>query len=150
MIHLNRQDLPIIKKRLNAIHSETQPKWGRMGPAKMIRHLRYMVEMSLDEFEVPDRSNFLSRTLVKWLFFRVWTKWPKGRIKGPPELTPEPREAFEIERMKLIDKLDQFIAVLDKEPQKKTFHTFFGWIRLEEWSLIHGVHFSHHFRQFGV
>ncbi len=149
LLPLNRTNLPIFRERLQSLREEDLPQWGKLTPAKLMRHLSLMVEISLGEITKRDMSNVLTRTLVKWVFFHLWTRWPKGNIKGPPEFTPEPEGNLEAERARLLGALERYVNLAETEPTRRTSHPIFGPISLAYWGHIHGVHFNHHFRQYG-
>jgi hypothetical protein len=137
--------------RINRITPETERLWGSMSPAKMLRHLRLAFEGSLGEFEVQDRSNFFTRNILAFIVFHLWTNWPKGKIKVPDHLTPEPDGNVESERRKLIEAGDRFLEVWRKDVNRPGgVHPLFGRKTIGAWSRIHGVHMDHHLRQFGV
>lgn len=141
--------LEIFKRRLTAIESESQRKWGKLTPAGLMRHLRFVVEMSLGEIEVKDGSNFLNRNVLLPVFFKLPIPWPRG-IKAPPTLTPRPEADLAEERAKLLAGLDRFTAALAADPNRVGTHMLFGPQPFSMWSRMHGRHYEHHFIQFGV
>jgi len=137
--------------RINRITPETQLLWGSMSSARMLRHLRLAFEASLGEVVVEDRSNFFTRNILAFIVFHLWTNWPKGKIKVPDSLTPEPDGDLDSERRKLIEAGDRFLDALEEDPNRLGgAHPMFGRQRISSWSLMHGVHMDHHLRQFGV
>ncbi len=147
---LDTEHLPLFIEKLEQIRPDSQPQWGKLTPPALMSHLRFMVELSLGEGAEQDRSNWLTRTLVKWVFFHLLTTWPQGKIKGPPSITPPPKGDFVAERTALERRLKEFVALAQREPNRLTAHPFFGPTPLRYWSRIHGVHFYHHFRQYDV
>jgi hypothetical protein len=150
MAHLMiRQNEKIFAARINALTPQSQRQFGVLDPLKMMRHLRCIVEISLEKVVEADRSNFFKSTIICFLVFRV-IPWPKGKIRAPDAFCPEPEGDFETERKKLLEAINEFIAAAEREPQRKTLHPIFGRQTLRYWSRMHGKHFEHHFRQFGV
>jgi hypothetical protein len=144
-------NLDYFTDRINSITVETERLWGTMSAPKMLRHLRLAFEGSLGEMEAQDRSNFLTRTVLRYIVFHLWTNWPKGRIKVPANLTPEPEGDLDFERGKLLTAADRFLAALGEDPARPGgVHPLFGRQTVGYWSRIHGVHMDHHLRQFGV
>lgn len=147
---LNKETLPAFIKRFEAIKPEDKPRWGTLTPPGMLRHLRYMADLSLGEVSEPDKSNIFFRTVVKFLFFHVFTNWPKGKFKAPDSLTPPAEGDLERERQALIEKLRRFAELAASEPSRMVAHPIFGPTRLDYWTRLHGVHFEHHLKQYGV
>ena len=50
--------------RLNALDREAQPLWGRMNVEQMLSHLVQTADWPFGH-SVPDRSNLISRTILK-------------------------------------------------------------------------------------
>lgn len=134
--------------RLATLRADTRPHWGKMTPVMMLRHLRFSMEASLEELQLEDRSNFLTRSVLKWVITGP-LPFPKG-VPVPKEFLPEPTEAFEAERRILLEKLRAFAARVGEKPDHKTPTLMFGPFSLRAWSALHGKHFGHHFQQFGL
>lgn len=147
---LERGTFESFKQRLLAIRPDTRPQWGRLTPAGVMAHLRYTLEVSLGEVNARDTSNFLMRTLGRILAFHVFTRWPGGVFKSPPEWTPEPDSDFEAERDKTLAAMERFVNEAGQNPTRKTISPLLGPITLDYWQRVHGIHMAHHFRQFGV
>jgi hypothetical protein len=146
---LVRQNHAAFAARIKALAPDSRRLWGTMDVPTALRHLRCTVDVSLGKFMTEDKSTFLSRTFFCFLVFRV-LPWPKGKIKAPGILFPAPEGALDVERQKLLAAMDEFIAAAEREPGRKTLHPMFGPQPLHYWARIHGKHFDHHFRQFGV
>ncbi len=147
---LNRENQTHFLTRLQTLRPESQRRWGSLTVTGMIRHLRRTFEISLNEVTVPDKGNLLTKTVGKWASLYLPIPIPRGRIKLPDVFTPEPEGDFESEREALLEKLDAFIETLEKEPGRKGLSILFGWMTLSEWSRLHGAHWNHHLKQFGV
>src|SRR5215210_6700732 len=93
-------------KRIDSLTNETKGAWGKLSAPQMIRHLSEANRMAFGEIEMPDRSNFLTRTLVKWMFLSNIK--PPGRRKGKIQTFPEvdvvqralPMDDLEIEKQR--------------------------------------------------
>lgn len=149
VILLTRDTQPQFASRLTAIKPDTKPRWGQMDATKLMRHLSRSFEISLNEVEAEDQSNWFSRHIVKYLVFHLFTNWPKG-LKAPEVFTPEPTENFEKERQSALDAVERFLSIADKEPDRLGLSPFLGPQPMTYWRRIHGVHLCHHLRQFGV
>jgi len=151
VVLFTRRSLEHYTARINGICTESRPLWGTMSPPKMLRHLRLAFEASLDEVQAEDRSNLLTRTVLRFIVFHVWTNWPKGKITVSGELTPEPDGDLRFEREQLFEAADRFLDSLERDPKGPGgVHPLFGRQTIGYWSRIHGVHCDHHLRQFGV
>ena len=146
---LNHTNIEDFKARIAAITPTQAPKWGQLSPAKILRHLRAHLDVSLEREQVPDESTLMSRTLIKWLTFHMMTRWPKG-LPAPREFFPEPNEKFEDERAALLQALDEFVQRSEAEPRRQVLSRAFGRASLSYWQRMHGLHFHHHLRQLGV
>ena len=147
---LDRSTLSVFHGRLSRLTPETPRQWGTMDLPLMLRHLTFAVEMSLGEQAVPDRSVPLVRDLLFAFAFRWFTNWPKGRLKAPAYTVPPPQGDVDAERAALVDRMWRFVDLLEREPDRRAMSPGLGAIPLTKWSRVHGVHFDHHLRQFGV
>ncbi len=148
-LFLTAETFPIFSNRIRAIRPDSVRQWGRLRPDEMLAHLNRAVEMSLGEVEVKDESNFLTRTVLRWLIFHV-LPWPKGKVKAPAVFLPKPEGTLEEERERLLASMVRFIENLEQSPERRTVNPFLGPTPLIYWTRIHGKHTDHHLRQFGV
>jgi hypothetical protein len=148
-IFFTAESKPLFVRRINAVTPASQRQFGSLEPVGMIRHLRLAMELSLGEANIPDTSNIFGRTIGRYVAFHL-IPWPKGKIKAPPAFTPPPEKDFDTERVLLNASIDRFIATLNREPQKVVSHPVFGAMTMTYWTRVHGKHFDHHLKQFGV
>lgn len=147
---LDASTLPRFKERIASLPADRRPAWGTLSPARMLRHLREVVGMALEEVPVEDMGNFLLRSrFFRRLMFEWWTTWPHG-LKAPARFTPDADGDLAHEREALFAALDRFVARRVESPERVARHPVFGVVPLSYWSRMHGVHFEHHFRQFGI
>ncbi len=144
-----RETAPDFRSRIEKISASTQPQWGSMDATKLMRHLSRSFEISLGEVEVKDESTWVSRNILWYLFFYVFTNWPQG-IKAPEVFTPEPEGDFEKEKQILLESMERFLTALEREPERIALSPMMGPISLRNFARINGVHLNHHLRQFGV
>ncbi|HYG78614.1 MAG TPA: DUF1569 domain-containing protein [Planctomycetota bacterium] len=57
---------------------------------------------------------------------------------------------FSAEQNGLEADIRRFIELSEKEPERLGLHPMFGPQPLKKWQRMHGMHFDHHLRQFGV
>ncbi len=149
-LDLNRENLGYFSETLGQIDPDVSPEWGQMDCLTLMRHLRRAIEVSLEEVKAEDKSIPGVRWLLKKLFFEWMTNWPKGKIKASPIFIAQAERSFHEERDLLLDALQRFVDELERNPARKTINPFLGPIPISYWSHIHGRHYRHHFRQFGV
>jgi len=149
-IDLNRETLPQFTQRIEQLQDDTPARWGTMGPAKMLRHLRYSAEMALGEVDPPKVSIPVPGWLAYRIFFDWFTNWPPGKIKAPKDCFPEPDGAVAAEREALIPVLERFVDTAEREPNERRRNPVLGTIPMSRWQRTTGVHMDHHLRQFGV
>lgn len=147
---LNRDTLPYFVEGLERIVSLEQRQWGTLTPAGLMTHLRVLIEISLGERRAEDKSVPIVRHVIRILFFEWFTDWPGGKIKVPDSLTPPPDEDLEAERTALVSAMERFVAALEADPERKTPTVALGPQTLRYQAHIHGLHFHHHFKQYGV
>ncbi len=113
----------------------------------MVTHLCYFMKVSLGEITPPDLSNFFTRAFGFRLLMMV--PMPKG-VKVPADLTPAPTQEMESARKELLVLIHLFTRLAADEPDRLTSNPLLGRIKLSQWAKLHGKHFDHHLRQFGV
>ena len=153
ILNLNQQNLPFHRDQILALEETTLARWGGMDAAAMVCHLRAVVEMSLGEIEVEQVIPPIVGKPIGLLFSYVITRWPKGKkgTKPPaPALCPAPTLPFTDERHRLLAALERFVDRHESDPRHEVPHPMMGPTSLARWSRVHGVHFRHHFRQFGI
>jgi hypothetical protein len=149
-LDLNSSTADAFVRRIEAITSPDQRRWGTLDPAPLMRHLTYVFEVSLNER--PREKLFVPMPgFVAWQLFFVWfTKWPEGKIKAPESFMPEGDGELEEERAHCIAALHRFLEALSIDPDQKGYSPLLGNIPLRRWARVHGVHLNHHLRQYGV
>ena len=147
-IDLDSVTLPEFERRVNAIGSTEQRQWGTMSLAQMFAHLRIVFEISLEEREANDESRASLMPILWILLFRIWTNWPKGRIKASPQFLDDSAEDIEAERSQLIESMRRFVERSVSEPERIVLEPMLGRVSLKKWRRVHGVHSDYHLRQF--
>ena len=149
-IDLNRSTLDDFAERVKSLDSESQRLWGEMDVVRMLRHLVFTVDMSLGNVEVESFTPKFARPLIYLLAFNWFTNWPKGKLKAPDWVCPDPEGDFLSERDLLLSRLGEFVDILETDPQRTGVNPGLGSIPMTRWSRVHGIHTDHHLRQFGV
>ena len=137
-------------KRIDSLNPDNKAEWGKLNATQMVRHLFEANRMAMGEIPMPDRSNIISRTLIKRMF--LGNIKPPGRKKGKIHTFPE------------IDIVQNKIAVEDLESEKKKYkniveriinttelhptHTLFGKMSRVDWGYLIYAHADYHLTQF--
>ena len=149
---LTKEHATFHKERVSALTPDTQRLWGEMEVSRMMRHLRVTIELSLDDpdGQVKVIAPPVIRTIVGWIFFDIFTTWPKGKLKSLPLFTPESVETFAEEQRMLLEAIERYGDRFEANPNEKRLHPLLGLVTLRRWAHAHGVHMNHHYRQFGL
>ena len=136
-------------ERIGRLTADAKPLWGRMSVEQMLSHLVQAQELPF-ESTVADRSNWMSRNIVKTLVLTV-VPVPK-EVKTSAELDQQQGGrkplGFEVDKANVIESLNK-IGNLDAG-HKCLAHPFFGPLSAKQWARIGYKHMDHHLRQFGV
>ncbi|MBI1389012.1 MAG: DUF1569 domain-containing protein [bacterium] len=146
---LTRENWPLFRQRFDRINADSVPQWGTLTPARLMKHLQVAIESSLGRVKIKDQSTWFSRNVIKPLIVNVFTNWPKG-VKAPDILFPDAENDFDAERGRLYALVDEYFAEVDRDPLRITHHPFFGPMTMRYGQRLHGLHFNHHLRQYGV
>ena len=140
-----------ILARLQSLRADSPRQWGKMTPHQMICHLSDSFVGMMGGKAVSTKSNFFTRSIMKWGALKLPFPWPHG-VKTMPEMDQEiggtPPQEFEQDRPKLQQAIAQFTA-----PQRTfafTPHPIFGTMTEDEWMIWGYKHCDHHLRQFGL
>lgn len=136
--------------RFNRLTPESKALWGKMSAGEMLCHCLDGSRMATGEIPPTDRSNFFTRTVVKFLIVNL-IPIPKG-APAAPEIDPQKKgmkpQDFERERQLLIDDINNF-AQLKPEDFKGRHHVF-GKLTAKQWARLGYKHLDHHLKQFGL
>lgn len=147
---LDRKTAETIKGRIAALSPASQAKWGKMNVNQMMCHVTDGFLMSTGERPLPDQSNFLGRTLIKFLVLNV-INMPKEvpTAAGLDQMREgtKPGE-FDDNRRAMIDALDRLLSLPDDHVWAA--HPKFGPLTGPQWGKLGFKHIDHHLRQFGV
>jgi len=136
-------------ERINKLNGDEKAVWGKMNVNQMVSHLVQAGDLPF-EASVADRSNFMSRTLIKPLILYV-LPIPKD-VKTSPEMNQQENgrkpQDFSVDK----DILVNAISKLGTLPlDRKCFdHPFFGNMSAKQWAIMAHKHIDHHLKQFGV
>jgi hypothetical protein len=141
----NPNDKEEIIQRIQKLTESTQPQWGKMSVAQMLKHCTLPLGVAMTNPKPP-----------RGLFAKIFGGMIKGPVIGPKpfkkngftpkEFKVESKEIFNEQKTKLVGMLEKFspAAVTDK------VHPFFGLMTDAEWGQSQYKHLDHHLVQFGV
>jgi hypothetical protein len=137
-----------IHARIEKLHAEQMPGWGKMRVAQMLRHCQFPLQTAMGT--KPMRS---PNPLMK-LIFKSFKKsmyddklWKQG-LPTPRSFRVEDDRDFNYEKDQLLRLVDDFHALKVKEDWPD--HPAFGSFSKEQWGKMQYKHLDHHLRQFGV
>ena len=138
----------LLSERIARLDSRVKPKWGRMNAHQMVCHLNDSFRVAKGEKHANPATNFLQRTLIKWIALHAPMTWPHG-VPTSPEVEQgrggTPPMDWDRDRADLLSLIRSF-------PDGTSFgaHPSFGKMSREDWMIWAYRHVDHHLRQFGV
>ena len=144
---LNEGDRAEIVSRVRSLSVSSTGRWGSMGVAGMLQHLRLSARMALGELPVPSANKRAFQVFpLKHLILYV-LPFPKGAPTAP-ELKPSVAASLEEERAAVLELLER-IGTGPHEGAGPA-HPLFGPLTRREWGVATYKHTDHHLRQFGA
>lgn len=143
----NREELNSLLSKLT---SDTPALWGNLNAQSMIEHLIEAVEYTNGKkvavLQFPqEEAKKIKQSVVHRDF--VISKGAKGYLSDATQRKRFKDLQTAIDELnKEIDAFESFFAM----GQRTSVHPEFGAMNHEEWITWHGVHFTHHFKQFGL
>lgn len=143
----NLDDKNEIINRIDELHPDSKPMWGKMSVAQMLAHCVAPTRVALGE-TTPKRNIF------GILFGKTAKKKLVGKKPFPKNLPTDP--SFVIKHSPdFYEKQNELKDVIEKlyNKDKNTLadkHPFFGKMTIDDWGVLSYKHLDHHLRQFGV
>lgn len=140
-----------VVSRVASLPDDARPAWGTLTRGQLIAHLANTLYYTLGEGpDLPFKGNFLSRTLFKFLILNGFKEIPHNiRLPRPAEV-PKDQWFQEGPVEMLREAVDAYFSAVEKGGLPARMHPFFGPLNEKEWRKLHGQHFAHHLRQFGL
>jgi hypothetical protein len=147
----NPIDRAELLRRLAAISTESQRRWGRMTVAEMVCHQIDALRVSMGEKTAQPVSNWFSRSVFKWAGLWFPRQWPQG-VRTVPECDAR---ALGKQPTSLDADIEELRAVMDRftrRPREYALqaHPIFGAMTEKEWMRWGYLHMDHHLRQFSA
>lgn len=138
--------------RVGKLKEQTPGRWGKLNSNQMVCHLSMAAKMALGEVQVPDQSNLITRTLVRWLFLNNIK--PPGRKKGKIQTFEQVdviKQNMQVDTLAM--ELSNYQAILHRILRTETLcnkHPLFGKMSRKDWGLLCYAHADYHLTQFDV
>jgi hypothetical protein len=138
-----------IKGRIAYLQPASARQWGKMDAAQMLAHCSIALEMAMGRVYV--KRIWMGR-LIGGMAKRAMIEQGKPMMRNAK--TPAPCEVgdkreFELEKRRLLDSIDAFVAG-GSEKCATYPHFFFGEMSPMDWSVLGYQHLDHHLRQFRI
>lgn len=143
----NAADNKELIDRIEKLHSDSLPVWGKMNVAQMLGHCQRAVEVGTGLLE-------LRRSAVGFVFGRMalrqlMNKPIKQNLPTDKNFIIPSTVEFETEKEKLINMYSA-LAENGTRILKVKKHPFFGEMSEDQWDVLLWKHLDHHLQQFGV
>ncbi|MBA3898835.1 MAG: DUF1569 domain-containing protein [Bacteroidetes bacterium] len=148
---INIENISEVENYLNFLTSSHKPVFGKLDPQQMLEHLSVTLRMSNGkekhaQFTPDDRLEGYRRFLMSDKEMPEGSKVPFMSDEAPAYLNASIVEA----KTELMYELKDFINHFTTNPNANEMHPIFGNLNQQEWLRLHGKHFLHHFKQFGL
>ena len=144
----NTEDKNDIINRLDQLHPDSKPMWGKMSVSQMLAHC--IVPTKISTGDLPGKRNIFGILFGKIAKKRMVAEEPfKKNLPTDPSFVVKHNPDF-YESQQELKTLIEKLYNTDKNELLQRKHPFFGKLTLDEWGLLNYKHFDHHLRQFGV
>ena len=147
----NATDKKEVLRRLQQLKPDSRRRWGKMTAHQMICHLHDSFRAGTGEKQISSVSNFLTRTLLKWIALYVPISWPHG-VPTRPEMDQNRGGTKPVEFDRDVRELEMMVERFS-QPQRDFDwhrHPLFEEMSDRDWLRWGYLHVDHHLRQFGV
>lgn len=148
---LNETELKELISRIENLKETNIRLWGKMEVNQMLCHCADGVRMALGILPVKDKSNIITRTLLRWYVFRM-KEFPKStptvdEMNQEKELSTKP-VSFELDKKELLQLIQKFQDA-DEETLAPASPVF-GKMSKEQWGWLNYMNIDHHLKQFSA
>ena len=148
----NEADKNLLLNRLRQTAPNSQRRWGKMTPHQMICHLNDSFKSVIGERDISgDKSNLLTRSVVRWIALYAPLKWPHGvptMAENDQERGGTPPEDFKRDVDDLASMIERITGAQRNFKWRR--HPLFAEMSERDWMRWGYLHVDHHLRQFGV
>ena len=144
----NLEDKNDIINRIDQLHPDSKPMWGKMSVSQMLAHC--IVPTKISAGEIQNKQAFLGKLFGKIAKKQMLaTEQMKKGLPTDRTFIIKHEPDFYESQQQLKEAIERLYNT-DKNELLKRKHPFFGKMTLEEWGLLNYKHYDHHLRQFGV
>jgi hypothetical protein len=143
---INSSRIESFSSRLDALHPDTQPHFGKLTSLRLLDHLIASLEIAMGHRQ--DKAIFpeaLARLLRPLMHLPMLRRMPTTQAFLEPA-----RGDFQQRLNQLQELLRLFHREVLTNPVQKHLHPVFGSMNRMQWAKLQDRHFEHHFRQFGL
>lgn len=148
-VYMDRDIAEQYKQRVQALQPDARRRWGSMSVGQMLAHLDEFLRFSIGEAEARDDSNWFFRYVFGPVAFHL-LPFPRGVLPAPANTTPEGNGDLDHQKQAVLDHIDRFVELYERNPDHRAVNPMLGPLTMKQWALVHGRHFPHHLKQFGV
>ncbi|MBV9962518.1 MAG: DUF1569 domain-containing protein [Parafilimonas sp.] len=144
----NIDDKNDIINRIDQLHPDSKPLWGKMSVSQMLAHC--IVPAQISTGDIPGKRNLFGILFGKLAKKRMVSDEPfKKNLPTDPSFVIKHSPDF-YESQQTLKALIEKLYNTNKTELVQRKHPFFGKMTIDEWGLLNYKHFDHHLRQFGV
>lgn len=135
-------------ERLDKLHLDSQPQWGKMNAGQLLAHLNVTYDMASGNYP---SNNRVTRWLLN-MFVKPSVVGPKPYPKNSrtaPQFLVSDEQDFEKEKKKFIENIKS-VQMKGATHYEGLASPSFGTLTAEEWSVTFSKHIEHHFDQFSL
>lgn len=138
-----------IINRIDELHPNSKPMWGKMSVAQMLAHCVHPIKVALGEHKLGHSligkligKRFKNKMMQDDYVFQRNLPTPKTfRVLNEPDF---------YESQQALKEIIQRVYDTDKNAITQRPHPFFGKMTVDEWGILGYKHLDHHLRQFDV
>lgn len=137
-----------ILDRLETLTPNSEPQWGSMDVAQMLKHVKTTLKIATGEVSLRTPP-WYKKVLFSLMKSTLYNDKPwKKNLPTARKLKMTQPEDFAKEKMELKATIDDFLQL--SFPDGKKTHPIFGTFTKEQWGKMQYKHLNHHFTQFGA
>ena len=158
MVQKQQNSFPEISKsyleqKLDLLHENTQPHWGKMTAQHMIEHLEFSLNIAkgdIQDFEVATPEEHLDKVQETLYNYEKMPKNYNMPLMKTDSLENLRHPNLDTAKTAFLQTYEDFHKYFKSNPNVMTKNAVFGELNYFEWKLLNRKHFYHHFEQFGI
>ena len=144
----NLDDKNDIINRIEQLHPDSKPMWGKMSVSQMLAHC--IVPTKISTGDIPGKQNIVGILFGKIAKRKMVREEPfKKNLPTDSSFVVKHNPDFYKSQQELKALIEKLYST-DRNELVQRKHPFFGKLTVDEWGLLNYKHFDHHLRQFGV